>query len=156
MAGWAVFAAINPPFGLLPQGDLRARRSGPYAACFRTRPDAGSPSEVGMVRSGDGVGSRVRLIQRAAIGAIVVTLIAGVLPGLPSFLGGAEPAAAATSVSFSYTGAAQSWQVPTGVTSIQVDAYGAAGGIDAAGLTTGGLAGRTSAVIPVTPGESLQ
>lgn len=58
-----------------------------------------------------------------------------------------------TVVTFNYTGAPQSWQVPAGVTSIQVDAYGAQGGTS--GGAIGGLGGRAQATIPVTPGETL-
>ena len=70
---------------------------------------------------------------------------------------------------FSYTGAEQTFQVPTGVTSISIVADGAAGG----GFANGGplreqvkhpkknhgrkagLGGRTDAAISVTPGETL-
>ncbi|MFT5357498.1 MAG: hypothetical protein ACI9KE_004735 [Polyangiales bacterium] len=52
---------------------------------------------------------------------------------------------------FTYTGAPESYVVPRGVTSIQVDALGAAGGCD-----RGGLGGSASARMAVTPGETLQ
>jgi hypothetical protein len=69
-------------------------------------------------------------------------------------------AATASPVTFGYTGAEQSYVVPSGVTSLQVAATGAPG---ATGLTGGagavGGAGadgaRVSAVVPVTPGETL-
>lgn len=49
------------------------------------------------------------------------------------------------------------WTVPTGVTSVTIDAYGSSGG-DGAGTTAGTeeLGGRATATIGVTPGESLQ
>src|SRR5580700_5406116 len=56
--------------------------------------------------------------------------------------------------SFYYTGARQSFKVPTGVTQISVVARGAAG----AGLASDSLSGRggrVHAVIPVKPGETL-
>ncbi|MGB8150107.1 MAG: hypothetical protein WCE97_02825, partial [Candidatus Cybelea sp.] len=57
--------------------------------------------------------------------------------------------------SFYYTGARQSFKVPTGVTRIDVVARGGAGG----GLTyyrsRSGRGGRVHAVIPVNPGETL-
>lgn len=55
-----------------------------------------------------------------------------------------------TAVTFSYTGAAQSWTVPAGVTSVQVDLRGAQGQ-----SVFGGLGGETIATIPVTPGQNL-
>ena len=42
-----------------------------------------------------------------------------------------------TTVTFNYTGAAQTWTVPAGVTSITVDAYGAKG--RTSGANVGGL-----------------
>ncbi|MEL6866666.1 MAG: glycine-rich protein, partial [Bacteroidota bacterium] len=57
------------------------------------------------------------------------------------------------SVTFNYTGSLQTFTVPEGVTSISVDAYGAAGGN--ARYTTGGRGGRVQATLNVTPGESL-
>ncbi len=55
-----------------------------------------------------------------------------------------------TSVPFSYTGGAQTWTVPTGVTSVQVTAVGAQGG-----GSYGGLGSQVVATIPVTPGQTL-
>ena len=52
---------------------------------------------------------------------------------------------------FPYTGSAQSWTVPSGVTSVQVDARGAQGG-----GAYGGLGSRVVAVLAVTPGELLK
>ena len=47
--------------------------------------------------------------------------------------------------------------VPAGVTSLTVDAYGASGGNGAGSpAVAGGLGGRTTATIPVTPGETLK
>jgi len=51
---------------------------------------------------------------------------------------------------FNYTGGAQTWTVPAGVTSIDVVARGAKGGCN-----LGGLGGESTATIPVTPGETL-
>ncbi len=52
---------------------------------------------------------------------------------------------------FTYTGASQSWQVPTGITSIDVELLGGQGG-----GTFGGLGARVRATLPVTAGETLQ
>src|SRR5215469_4257034 len=66
---------------------------------------------------------------------------------------------------FSYTGAAQSFTVPAGVTHITVVAYGASGGGTAFNDASppgnpeqencGGAGGSVTATIPVTPGEQL-
>jgi hypothetical protein len=57
------------------------------------------------------------------------------------------------STNFANTGAIQTYTVPTGVSSILVDAVGAAGGSTA--TITGGLGGRVQASIPTTQGEML-
>lgn len=61
-------------------------------------------------------------------------------------------AAGAGSVTFAYTGAQQSWVVPTGVTSIAVDMAGASGSSYAA---AGGLGSRVQGTIAVTAGSTL-
>jgi hypothetical protein len=55
---------------------------------------------------------------------------------------------------FDYTGKEQTFKVPAGVKLITVDALGAAGGGNYSGHQ-GGLGGRITAELPVTPGESL-
>ena len=64
-----------------------------------------------------------------------------------------QPAAAAdaTSALFSYTGAAQTWTVPAGVTSVVAYVQGAQGGGD-----YGGFGAGVRATIPVSPGNQLQ
>jgi hypothetical protein len=57
------------------------------------------------------------------------------------------------STNFANTGAIQTYTVPTGVTSVLVDAVGAAGGSTA--TIAGGLGGRVQAALPTTPGEVL-
>ncbi|MEI6761113.1 MAG: glycine-rich protein [Betaproteobacteria bacterium] len=59
---------------------------------------------------------------------------------------------AAGTVTFNYTGALQTFVVPGGVTSISVDASGAQG---FGSSTPGALGGRVQAVLPVTPGQTL-
>ncbi len=56
---------------------------------------------------------------------------------------------------FSFTGAVQTLTVPTCVTSITVEAWGAQGGHDDT-ATAGGLGGYAGATVPVTPGERLE
>jgi hypothetical protein len=60
-------------------------------------------------------------------------------------------------VSFGCVGAAQFWTVPTGVTALVVDAYGAQGGGTATQTQiAGALGGRATAVITVSPGQLIQ
>src|SRR5262245_40404156 len=63
-------------------------------------------------------------------------------------------AVVAQSVTYSYTGAVQTYTVPCGVTSIAVDMAGAAGGM-APGFAYGNAGGRVRATIAVTPGQVL-
>jgi hypothetical protein len=55
-----------------------------------------------------------------------------------------------TTVTFDYTGTAQSWTVPEGVTEAAFVVNGAAGGLDNQGAT--GLGGQAEATVTVTPG----
>lgn len=57
------------------------------------------------------------------------------------------------SVTYAYTGAIQTFQVPLCVSVIQVDVYGAQGGTD--GASTGGLGARVQGQLTVIPGETL-
>src|SRR5207244_3856150 len=57
-------------------------------------------------------------------------------------------------VTFNYTGAPQSWVVPNGVASVDVDARGAQGGGNGP-TTPGGKGGRVQTTLAVTPGETL-
>jgi len=57
---------------------------------------------------------------------------------------------------FSYTGSLQTYVVPTGITSIEVDLAGGAGGGGSNTVPGGGNAGnRIQAVLSVTPGQTL-
>jgi uncharacterized repeat protein (TIGR01451 family) len=64
----------------------------------------------------------------------------------------AQAQPAPTTVTFAYTGAAQTWTVPARVTSVTFDVYGAQGG-DVVNYTAGGRGGRAMATLPVTPGS---
>ena len=64
---------------------------------------------------------------------------------------------AAHDKTFEYTGAEQSFKVPAGVTSIEVDALGAAGAGHQKGyIGIPGHGGRVKATIPVKPGQTLR
>lgn len=61
----------------------------------------------------------------------------------------------AQSVTFSYTGAVQTYTVPAGATSLNVDVIGAPGGNANIGTTAKPGGGRVQAVLTVTPGQVL-
>ena len=57
---------------------------------------------------------------------------------------------------FSYTGSVQTWTVPTGVSSIEVDGYGGMGGHGSSSWNgRGGFGGRLEATISVTAGDKI-
>jgi len=58
-------------------------------------------------------------------------------------------------VTFNYTGAFQTFVVPAGVTSVNIQASGAQGMANAAGVSLGGLGGSASGNLAVTAGETL-
>ncbi len=62
------------------------------------------------------------------------------------------------SVTFNYSGSIQTWNVPTGVTSITIEAWGAQGGSTSYGgySYTGGQGARMRGTFTVTPGDLLQ
>ena len=65
---------------------------------------------------------------------------------------------AQSTLEFNYTGAVQQWEVPCGVTEIQVDAYGASGTTSITGYFGNdnlGKGGRVEATLSVTPGQVL-
>jgi Glycine rich protein len=94
--------------------------------------------------------------RHAALRICVATMLAGCSGSqLPT---GAKITSAITEVqshrrTLQYTGGEQSFKVPAGVTSINVDALGAAGGTYASHQPSRG--GRVRAAIPVQPGETL-
>ena len=96
---------------------------------------------------------RHTLSRRALIAKLGLT--AAMLPAVTSIVAPtALQAQSLSSQTFSYTGAAQTFTVPAGVTSVIVDAYGASGG-QAYIVGAGGSGGRVQATIAVTSGESL-
>jgi len=103
-----------------------------------------------LFASGDGARAsrlaRIRAGRACRIGfAITILALA-----LSQVVETAPASATGTTVTFSYTGAQQSWTVPSGVTSIQVDVRGAQGG---GGY--GGLGARVLATLSVTPSQTL-
>ncbi|MCU0310078.1 MAG: glycine-rich protein [Acidimicrobiales bacterium] len=84
-------------------------------------------------------------------GAALTLGVSGLVLAAPG-VAGAEP----VSVDFAFTGVAEEWVVPDGICSVTVVAEGAQGGGPAeSSAVTGGLGGRTTAILTVSPGESL-
>jgi hypothetical protein len=69
--------------------------------------------------------------------------------------GDCQPSGSQVVCTFSYTGAAQSWTVPDGVSQATFEVHGAQGGSSGGGQA-GGLGGKASATIALTPGDTLQ
>ncbi|MGN6358970.1 MAG: glycine-rich protein [Thermomicrobiales bacterium] len=88
-------------------------------------------------------------------GALFALICGALLLGLAGSVGATGPcttSAGLTTCTFDYTGAAQTWTVPDGVTQVTLDVFGAQGGYEAA---QGGQGGRATATVAVTPGETL-
>src|SRR5437773_11875856 len=98
---------------------------------------------------------RARRLAVAAVALVVSALATPLaLPGAASAAPSCQPSGAQIVCTFAYTGAAQTWTVPAGVTQATFDLYGAAGGTRAA--PAAGLGGRATATIAVTAGDTLQ
>lgn len=83
------------------------------------------------------------MVARTCLAAVAIFLVAA-------------SAASAAPFTFEYTGAAQTWTVPTGVTSATFDIYGAAGYGPQPPQFRGGKGGRATATLSVTPGQVLE
>ena len=105
-------------------------------------------------RSRRRVGRRRRVVALiglvAAFGAAMGALASSALAALPSNCSQSQDT---VTCAFAFTGAEQRFTVPSGVSSVHVDATGAAGGSGGAS-GSGGLGGTASAPISVTPGRS--
>jgi Glycine rich protein len=100
----------------------------------------------------------MRLFRSAAMGlalAVVVFASGSLVPVAaapcagPTFSGGKE------TVTFCFTGAAQTWTVPAGVTSATFSVSGAQGGGGAGNAIAAGLGGRAVATLVVAPGATI-
>lgn len=86
----------------------------------------------------------------ALIGAAVLTFASSALAALPdNCVAGVHTVVC----NYPYTGSEQTFTVPSGVDSVQVDAVGAAGG--GKGATPGGVAASATLALQVRPGEVL-
>jgi hypothetical protein len=93
-----------------------------------------------------------RLVVSVGLG---VALTAGLVLAPAGLL--APPQAAAqtnqTTVTFGYSGGAQIWTVPAGVSSARFDVSGAQGGSGCTVQALGGLGGEVLATLAVAPGQ---
>ncbi|RUP38214.1 MAG: hypothetical protein EKK60_10360 [Gordonia sp. (in: high G+C Gram-positive bacteria)] len=87
-----------------------------------------------------------RRVLRAVVAAAVVVTVVPVLGG-----GAGADVPDPFVEEFSFTGAAQSWEVPDDVHEVEVELWGARGG-----GVAGGPGGYTRARLSVTPGQTLQ
>ena len=103
---------------------------------------------------------RTPLRTSLRVGAVTALAFAGLA------IGASAPAVTTTvteTVTLGCTGEAVEWTVPAGVTSIDVEISGAAGGVGDLGNqstavtpgASGGLGGTTTGTIATTPGETL-
>ncbi len=103
----------------------------------------------------------MNLSRRLRRNTLVGTATLGLLAGSTLFAGGAG-AELPEGATFAFSGAADSYIVPGGVCAVEIVAAGAQGGMndyetDAEGTSPpGGLGGVATAVVTVTPGETLQ
>ena len=94
---------------------------------------------------------RLAVVAVATVGAFSsasLVLAGSAAAALPP---GCSAASGTVTCTFSFTGAAQSFTVPSGVNSITVAAFGAQGGDGA-----GGLGGEAQAVFAVSPGAAVE
>jgi hypothetical protein len=91
-------------------------------------------------------------VRNRWIAAVVASLSAGAALW---FAGVAGASVVTTSVTFSYTGAAQTFAVPAGVSSVHVVAIGALGGDNGTASVAGGLGQEIQGDLSVTAGSTL-
>jgi hypothetical protein len=95
--------------------------------------------------------SKSRRPSRARV--LVALMSCLMLLSLPASPAQAAPPAA-TTVTFSYTGAEQTWTVPANARAVKIETWGAQGGN--AYSTSGGQGGYARGTVDVTPGETLR
>jgi uncharacterized repeat protein (TIGR01451 family) len=90
----------------------------------------------------------------AAGGLTALVVTGGASPALAGpLLSNCSQSGSTVTCTFTYTGAAQTWTVPGGVTQATFDVYGAQGG-HIFGIT-GGAGGEAAATLALTPGEAV-
>ena len=138
--------------GTSPRGSSRSRH-GRYPRSTRHR-HSRSVAAFGGLMSGL---SSVRVPARASVFATAAfALVAGAIPA-PAFAaepsGGCVDASGTTTCTFTYTGANETWNVPAGVSTLSIDAFGAQGAADS--VATGGKGAHAAADIAVSAGATL-
>jgi hypothetical protein len=116
----------------------RQIEAGPCVPAGDRRPPQPRSFEGWLVRR-FGVGGRPRLVAAVALAAGLVALV------LPAGAGAApdcQTSGAETVCTFEYTGAAETWTVPYGVSQARFDVYGAQGGTSVKGPRAAAAAGR--------------
>jgi hypothetical protein len=115
------------------------------AFTFATHVDTGSGYKVTVNTTPPGqicnVTNGMGTIAGAAVTTVQVTCMSCYMPG---------------NQAFGFTGGAQSWTVPCGVTSVSLTVGGAAGAINAGGDIAGGLGGSATGTLSVSAGQVLQ
>lgn len=91
-----------------------------------------------------------RVVLAVLVGGVPACWAAAVAAPAGAAPGGCLQVQRTVTCTFMYTGSEQQLAVPAGVSSVQVDAFGAPGGGSA-----GGLGGTASAAVAVTPGQTL-
>src|ERR1041385_2429638 len=94
---------------------------------------------------------KLLLLGLLAVGVVVLG-VGSASADLPS---NCSQSGATVTCTFSYTGSAQTWTVPAGVTSATFDLYGAQG-YGFGDPFAGGLGGETTATLAVTPAASVE
>ena len=93
---------------------------------------------------------------------VLAVLLAGglalvaVSPAARAADGDCQPSGSEVVCTFNFTGAAQSWTVPEGITQATFDVFGAQGGRESRVNLPGGGGGKVHATIAVTPDDTLQ
>jgi len=95
------------------------------------------------------------LVALVALVAVMAALLLAYNASPAHAADSCQPSGSQVVCTFEFTGAAQSWTVPDGVSQATFDVFGAQGGSDTSGKA-GGLGGKATATIAVNPGDTLQ
>ena len=90
----------------------------------------------------------------ASVGLSALCALALALAGRADAQPSCSQSGSTITCTFGYTGAAQTWTVPPGVTTATFDVQGAPGGVGA-GLNSGGGGGEATADLPLAPGTTV-
>ena len=120
----------------------------PTAICI------GGNSDLNAVSTGNSI----RWYDALTSGTLLTTVASAtnynVTPGITTTYYAEAVAPAGGTQTFNYTGSTQTFTVPAGVTSIQIESWGAQGNSNAQGVV-GGLGGYATGTLAVTPGDIL-